>query len=311
MRRIGTVEDIASLVRFLCRRAATTSPAPPSRLTAACSAAFAEGHHELRQHDQAELAQPLHGAGLGPARPSSSSRAAAAAHPDREVFADAKRRITYGALKDEILRCAELYRRIGIKRGDVVTIQLPNRIEFAVVFFALELIGAIANKVNPDFRARELEYILKFSGSSAYVFPREFRDFDYVSMAKCLQHVGAGLAHLIVAGGAADGATASTSCAMSADCGRAPGADGPERDFPHGLHLRHDRRSEMRAALVQHHALRAVAAEPRHEGDRARRPAHLPAGRSELGLHHADANHHGRRARRFDGAVLRRAARWN
>ena len=87
--------------------------------------------------------------------------AAAAAHPQREVFADAKRRVSYGALKDEILRCAELYRRIGIKRGDVVTVQLPNHIEFAVAFFALELIGAIANKVNPDFRARELDYILK------------------------------------------------------------------------------------------------------------------------------------------------------
>ena len=131
----------------------------------------------------------------------------AAAHPDREVFADARRRISYGALKDEILRCAELYRRLGIRRGDVVTVQLPNWIEFAVAFFALELIGAIANKVNPDFRARELDYILKFSGSRAYVFPREFKGFDYLAMAKGLQTSVPGLAYLIVAGEAAAGAT--------------------------------------------------------------------------------------------------------
>ncbi len=131
----------------------------------------------------------------------------AAAHPDREVFADATRRISYGALKDEILRCAELYRRIGIKRGDVVTVQLPNRTEFAVAFFALELIGAIANKVNPDFRARELDYILKFSGSRAYVFPREFRGFDYPAMAKSLQVSVPGLEHLIIAGTATEGAS--------------------------------------------------------------------------------------------------------
>ena len=128
------------------------------------------------------------------------------AHPDREVFADSKRRITYRALEDEILRCAELYRRIGIRRGDVVTVQLPNRIEFPVAFFALELIGAIANKVNPDFRARELDYILKFSGSSAYVFPREFRGFDYLSMAKGLRKSVPGLRHLLVAGEAGEGA---------------------------------------------------------------------------------------------------------
>ena len=127
------------------------------------------------------------------------------AHPEREVFADVKRRIGYGALRDEILRCAELCRRIGIKRGDVVTVQLPNRIEFPVAFFALELIGAIANKVNPDFRARELDYMLKFSGSSAYVFPAEFRGFDYLPMAKGLRSSVPGLEHLIVAGPAADG----------------------------------------------------------------------------------------------------------
>ena len=121
------------------------------------------------------------------------------------MFADARRRISYGALKDEVLRCAELYRRIGIKRGDVVTVQLPNWIEFAVAFFALELIGAIANKVNPDFRAREFDYILKFSGSRAYVFPREFRGFDFLSMAKGLRASVPDLAHLIVAGEAADG----------------------------------------------------------------------------------------------------------
>ncbi len=114
-------------------------------------------------------------------------------HPDREVFADAKGRISYGGLKDKVERCAEFLRRIGIKRGDVVTIQLPNRIDFPIVFFALELIGAIANKVNPDFRARELEYILKFSNSRAFVCPREFKNFDYVAMAKALQQTVPGV----------------------------------------------------------------------------------------------------------------------
>lgn len=128
-------------------------------------------------------------------------------YPDREAFADANSRITYGELKDKVERCAEFFRKIGIKRGDVVTIQLPNRIDFPIVFFALELIGAVANKVNPDFRARELEYILKFSNSSAYVCPKEFRNFDYVAMAKSLRQAVPKLSHIIVAGGAVDGAS--------------------------------------------------------------------------------------------------------
>lgn len=127
-------------------------------------------------------------------------------YPDREALADATSRITYSGLKDKVERCAEFFRRIGIKRGDVVTIQLPNRMDFPILFFALELIGAVANKVNPDFRARELEYILKFSNSSAYVCPKNFKNFDYVSLAKSLQQAVPKLSHVIVAGGAADGA---------------------------------------------------------------------------------------------------------
>jgi non-ribosomal peptide synthetase component E (peptide arylation enzyme) len=121
----------------------------------------------------------------------------AAAFPEREAFCDARGRITYRALKERVERCAEFLRRSGIGRGDVVTVQLPNRIDFPVVFFALELVGAVANKVNPDFRLRELEYILNFSGSRAYVFPTEFRGFDYAEMARALKGKCKGVTHLL------------------------------------------------------------------------------------------------------------------
>ncbi len=121
------------------------------------------------------------------------------AHPDREVFAELD--------GDDVATLdADVTEKLGIERGDVVTVQLPNRIAFPVVFFALELIGAVANKVNPDFRARELEYILKFSGSRAYVCPREFKGFDYVAMAKALRSAVPAVTHVVVADGSAEGA---------------------------------------------------------------------------------------------------------
>ncbi|MET0569285.1 MAG: AMP-binding protein [Hyphomicrobiaceae bacterium] len=132
-------------------------------------------------------------------------QARAEAHPDGEAFADGEARITYGALKNKVERCAAFLRRIGIRRGDVVTIQLPNRIAFPVVFFALELIGAVANKVNPDFRVRELDYILRFSGSRAFVCAAAFKGFDYVGMAHRLREAIPALTHVIVSGGDIDG----------------------------------------------------------------------------------------------------------
>ena len=108
--------------------------------------------------------------------------ARAAATPEREAISDARRRVTYGALWSEVKRFAEFLRRQGVRRGDVVTLQLPNRIEFPVVFYSLELIGAVANKISADFRAVEVEYVLKFSNSKAYVCAGQFKGFDFLAM---------------------------------------------------------------------------------------------------------------------------------
>jgi non-ribosomal peptide synthetase component E (peptide arylation enzyme) len=107
--------------------------------------------------------------------------------PDREALCDARRRITYGGLWAEVRRFAEFLRRQGVQRGDVVTLQLPNRIEFPVVFYSLELIGAVANKISADFRAMEVEYILRFSKSKAYVCASQFKGFDYLAMIRELR----------------------------------------------------------------------------------------------------------------------------
>jgi len=62
--------------------------------------------------------------------------------------------VTYGELAVRVDRTAAALQSLGLGPGDVVTIQLPNWVEFAYVFFACERIGAIANQIGPDFRSR-------------------------------------------------------------------------------------------------------------------------------------------------------------
>jgi non-ribosomal peptide synthetase component E (peptide arylation enzyme) len=132
-----------------------------------------------------------------------------AAHPQREALVDSRRRVTYAELKDGIDRTAAVLKRHGIGRGDVVTIQLPNWIEFAFVFFALELIGAVANKISPDFRSREVSYILRFSHSRAYVCARDFKGFDYPGMVRTLMPELPDLRFICVVDGAGEDGTMS------------------------------------------------------------------------------------------------------
>jgi non-ribosomal peptide synthetase component E (peptide arylation enzyme) len=121
-------------------------------------------------------------------------------HPDRLVFIDETRSLTYGELKDQVDRCAAFLKSIGIGPGDVVTMQFPNRVEFPIVFFSLELIGAIANKISPDFRRREVEYILRFSNSKAFVCASNFKGFDYAAMIDGLRSELPNLTTVVVSG---------------------------------------------------------------------------------------------------------------
>ena len=133
----------------------------------------------------------------------------AAAHPDREALVDHRHRVTYRELLERVERTAAALQSLGLGAGDVITIQLPNWVEFAYVFFACERIGAIANQIGPDFRSREVEYIVRFSESRAFVCPASFKGFDYVDMVRSLRPQLGGLNAVLVLGRASDGETVS------------------------------------------------------------------------------------------------------
>jgi acyl-CoA synthetase (AMP-forming)/AMP-acid ligase II len=126
----------------------------------------------------------------------------ARAAPDREALTDGRHRVSYRELAAGIDRMAARLRALGIEPGDVVTIQLPNWVEFAFVFFALERIGAVAVTVSVDFRSRELDYIMRFADAKMLVCCAEFRGFDHLAMAQELASRLPALAQIAVVRGA-------------------------------------------------------------------------------------------------------------
>ena len=58
---------------------------------------------------------------------------------------------TYNELKDKIMRVASGLVRMGIKRGDVVTLFSPNCPEFAILYLAVIHIGGIISPLNPMY----------------------------------------------------------------------------------------------------------------------------------------------------------------
>ncbi|MBD3253446.1 MAG: AMP-binding protein [Candidatus Lokiarchaeota archaeon] len=62
-----------------------------------------------------------------------------------------------------------LYDTCGIRKGDVVAIDLPNSINFVTAYMGCQYIGAIAQGINPTYRPMELLHSLTMTDAKAFV----------------------------------------------------------------------------------------------------------------------------------------------
>jgi cyclohexanecarboxylate-CoA ligase len=102
--------------------------------------------------------------------------------PGKTAIVDVRSRYDYRELRLRADTAALGFLDVGIRHGDVVTVQLPNWNEFVIVALALERIGAVVNPVAPIFRGREMRAVLRLARSRAVVMPARFRGFDYPAM---------------------------------------------------------------------------------------------------------------------------------
>jgi non-ribosomal peptide synthetase component E (peptide arylation enzyme) len=121
--------------------------------------------------------------------------------PSREAIVDRSNRITFKQWKDNLDQMAVNLLRLGIKTGDRVGLQLPNWWEFICLRFALHRIGAVCIPLPPDWRQREIGYILRETAAKAYFIPQRFRNFDYTEMADILWKELPQLKYVIVVDG--------------------------------------------------------------------------------------------------------------
>jgi acyl-CoA synthetase (AMP-forming)/AMP-acid ligase II len=102
--------------------------------------------------------------------------------PDKVAYIDDRSQVTWGEVWRASGEVASGLARRGVRRGDVVAVQLPNRVEFVFVLAAVVRLGAVFCQFPPDYRARELEFILQFSEAHTIVVPDSFRGFDHAEM---------------------------------------------------------------------------------------------------------------------------------
>ena len=106
---------------------------------------------------------------------------------DRIAVADREKEITYLELNQKAICIGQYFMEKGICKGDKVLVQLPNRISFVAILFALAKIGAVPIMMLPAHREAELEGIIELAKPTAYIVVERYLGFAYVEMAMAMQ----------------------------------------------------------------------------------------------------------------------------
>ena len=90
-------------------------------------------------------------------------------------------RYTYRDFNEVCRQVAKGLLRLGVKKGDNLSIWAYNVPEWVILQFATAKIGAVLVTVNTSYKSAELEYILNQSDSSTLFLVKSFKDTDYVA----------------------------------------------------------------------------------------------------------------------------------
>ncbi len=124
---------------------------------------------------------------------------------DRVAVIDQKGSVTYSELDQRSNRLALNLLDEGFQPLDRVVVQLPNVVEFAYLYFALQKIGCIPIMALPTHRFREINQFVELSGAVACATPDKIKDFDYRDLLRRIRPTSKTLRCGIILGDAPQG----------------------------------------------------------------------------------------------------------
>ncbi len=97
-------------------------------------------------------------------------------YPDYIAYDFMGRSVSYKSFVEEIDECAKALVNEGVKKGESVTICLPNIPQAIIMFYAINKIGAIASMVHPLSAENEIMFYLNESKSKVAITLSRFYD---------------------------------------------------------------------------------------------------------------------------------------
>jgi acyl-CoA synthetase (AMP-forming)/AMP-acid ligase II len=105
-------------------------------------------------------------------------------YPDNEAIINQERRVSYREFNSIVEKVAFGLLELGIQKGDRIALMMPTIPEFLYFYMAASQVGAIVVGINMNYKAPEIEYIIKNSEPSLLVTVDRDRERDYIADLK-------------------------------------------------------------------------------------------------------------------------------
>jgi non-ribosomal peptide synthetase component E (peptide arylation enzyme) len=106
--------------------------------------------------------------------------------PGREALVDDRRRLTWADLEREVHALACALAEQGVSRHDRVLIQLPNRAEYVIAFYAVQYVAAVPVLAVPRVGTSELALLFELTEPAAWFFPLRDGRRDFAAVLQAL-----------------------------------------------------------------------------------------------------------------------------
>lgn len=112
---------------------------------------------------------------------------AAVLWPDKVVFIQKEREVTYKQFRDDVVRMEKLLAHKGIKKGEMTALVSENSYEWIVVYFAVIGTGGIIVPVDVELRPQKIRELLSENHIGKLICSQRFMEETGKSVAECTE----------------------------------------------------------------------------------------------------------------------------
>lgn len=119
------------------------------------------------------------------------------AYPSKIAVIDERVRLTYADLQAKVDRLALAFLELGIKKYDRILLQLPNRHEFVIAYYAAQRIGAVPVLTVIRQEYQEISHFIRLAEPVAWVVPARDGSRELAPMIEKIRDEHATLKYLL------------------------------------------------------------------------------------------------------------------